>query len=593
MTNKLTDIKIGQIDGVNQPTSQDNGKALVVKDGGQSFDWVALPSVDTTKLDGIQAGAEKNEGANLGGGLPVYAGKTGSKLNFKSIKGINGVSVTATATEIIVAGVAAAGGATTFKDLTDTPSDYAGHAGASLVVSPSTNALVFGPVLGSASEKAVSFFATSDHVHNVATTGVNGLLSAIDKAKLDSVQDSAENNQAQSLGTAVPVYVDKQGRALRFRSIRGAGNASVSADGDEIVVSVSGGGTGGGAAVFTGLQDVPVSYSGAANKVVMVNSTSNGLVFGTTLGTAASQNVSAFASAGHTHEYTAITGLENYVQSLVDSAGGITQVYADAHYATLTHTHAQADVTGLDTALAGKANTTHTHAQADITGLDTALSGKANATHTHTIADITALQATLDGKAATSHNHSSSQISDSTVAGRALLTAADFAAQRTSLGLGTAAQANTTAFAAATHTHVSTDITGLPTAASAADVRTGTDATKFDTPAALAASAAFFTLTDGATISWNTASGYNAVVTLGGNRALATPTNPKEGVVYCLQVRQDGTGSRTLSWPAGVVLWGGAGAPTLSTAVNAVDMVYLHCTNATSPIFRATFVKGT
>ena len=36
------------------------------------------------------------------------------------------------------------------------------------------------------------------------------------------------------------------------------------------------------------------------------------------------------------------------------------------------------DVTGLDTALAGKAPTSHTHAQSDITGLDTALAGKAD-----------------------------------------------------------------------------------------------------------------------------------------------------------------------------------------------------------------------
>ena len=39
---------------------------------------------------------------------------------------------------------------------------------------------------------------------------------------------------------------------------------------------------------------------------------------------------------------------------------------------------------------------------ADITGLDTALGGKALATHTHAIADITGLQTALDAKATTS-----------------------------------------------------------------------------------------------------------------------------------------------------------------------------------------------
>lgn len=61
--------------------------------------------------------------------------------------------------------------------------------------------------------------------------------------------------------------------------------------------------------------------------------------------------------------------------------------------------------------------------------------------------------------AAASHTHPASQISDSTVAGRSLLTAADAAAQRTALGLGTAATTASTAYAAASHTHAAGDIT--------------------------------------------------------------------------------------------------------------------------------------
>lgn len=76
------------------------------------------------------------------------------------------------------------------------------------------------------------------------------------------------------------------------------------------------------------------------------------------------------------------------------------------------------------------------------TATQTALNGKANAAHTHAISDVTSLQTALDGKAAASHSHSASQISDSTAAGRALLTAADAAAQRASLGLGTGALRN-------------------------------------------------------------------------------------------------------------------------------------------------------
>ena len=55
-----------------------------------------------------------------------------------------------------------------------------------------------------------------------------------------------------------------------------------------------------------------------------------------------------------------------------------------------------------------------------------------------------AVQTQIDNKASTSHTHTASNISDSTTAGRALLTATDAASQRTSLGLGTLATQNGT-----------------------------------------------------------------------------------------------------------------------------------------------------
>ena len=76
------------------------------------------------------------------------------------------------------------------------------------------------------------------------------------------------------------------------------------------------------------------------------------------------------------------------------------------------HTHAVADVTGLQAALDGKqpagsyAPTSHVHTIANVTGLQAALDGKqaagsyAPATHVHAIADVTGLQAALDTAAA-------------------------------------------------------------------------------------------------------------------------------------------------------------------------------------------------
>ena len=80
------------------------------------------------------------------------------------------------------------------------------------------------------------------------------------------------------------------------------------------------------------------------------------------------------------------------------------------------------------------------------------------------------------------------------------------------------------------------------------------------------------TLTDGATIDWNTDSGQVAKVTLAGNRTLNAPTNLENGAYYGLQIIQDGTGGRTLAFNA-VFKFAGGTAPTLSTAANAIDFL--------------------
>jgi len=61
----------------------------------------------------------------------------------------------------------------------------------------------------------------------------------------------------------------------------------------------------------------------------------------------------------------------------------------------------QSQVTGLTSALSGKASATHNHTESDITGLTADLAGKANASHTHTESDITGLSSDLAAKAPT------------------------------------------------------------------------------------------------------------------------------------------------------------------------------------------------
>ena len=87
---------------------------------------------------------------------------------------------------------------------------------------------------------------------------------------------------------------------------------------------------------------------------------------------------------------TAIAGKE--------TAGAASTAVA-AHVAA-SNPHSQyaleSDVTS---ALAGKAAASHSHATADVTGLDAALAGKAASSHSHAISDSTGLQAALDAKA--------------------------------------------------------------------------------------------------------------------------------------------------------------------------------------------------
>jgi len=80
-------------------------------------------------------------------------------------------------------------------------------------------------------------------------------------------------------------------------------------------------------------------------------------------------------------------------------------------------------------------------------------------------------------------------------------------------------------------------------------------------------------LTDAATIAVDMSTFLNATVTLGGNRTLGAPSNVKDGQSGCIEIVQDGTGSRTLAYHADWKFAGGS-APTLSTAAGSRDLLF-------------------
>ena len=99
--------------------------------------------------------------------------------------------------------------------------------------------------------------------------------------------------------------------------------------------------------------------------------------------------INPFATASHLHTIANISGL----QTAIDGK------------ANLSHTHVITNITGLQNALDGKAPSNHLHEISGVTGLLDALDGKANLSHTHVISDVTGLQTALDGKLSASHNH--------------------------------------------------------------------------------------------------------------------------------------------------------------------------------------------
>lgn len=183
-----------------------------------------------------------------------------------------------------------------------------------------------------------------------------------------------------------------------------------------------------------------------------------------------------------------------------------------------------------------------------------------------------------------------------TSAARALLDDASAGAMLTTLGVSafiqtllddaTAATALATLGAAPV---ASPTFTGTPAAPTAT---AGTNTTQLATTAFVQAALALLstpvTLTDGATITPDLATGRVFSVTLAGNRTLANPSNQVAGQSGRILVKQDATGSRTLGY--GTAWKFAGGTPTLSTAANAVDMI-VYDVQASGEIY-ATLAKG-
>ncbi len=90
-------------------------------------------------------------------------------------------------------------------------------------------------------------------------------------------------------------------------------------------------------------------------------------------------------------------------------------------------------------------------------------------------------------------------------------------------------------------------------------------------------------LVAGATVTWNAASGGLATWTIGGNRTLSNPTNLKAGAWYILQITQDGTGGRVVTWESAYKGVNGGTAPQQpNPTAGAVTAYYFYSADGTS-----------
>jgi len=97
------------------------------------------------------------------------------------------------------------------------------------------------------------------------------------------------------------------------------------------------------------------------------------------------------------------------------------------------------------------------------------------------------------------------------------------------------------------------------------------------------------TLTDAASIAVDFNDGNLFLVTLGGNRTLAAPSNATAGQTGSIYVIQDGTGGRTLSYNAVWQFVSGV-APTATSTTSAVDLLVYSARSAT--VIDAVMIKN-
>jgi len=131
-----------------------------------------------------------------------------------------------------------------------------------------------------------------------------------------------------------------------------------------------------------------------------------------------------------------------------------------------------------------------------------------------------------------------------------------------------------------THDYKLSGVTGTDKAVSKTGTETLTNKTltapALTKPVVTASTQTVVADSDGATITFDLDAGNVHTVTLGGNRILAL-SNADTGQYFVIELTQDGTGSRTVTWFS-TIRWVDGTAPTLTTTASKRDVFGFRCT---------------
>ncbi|XP_065656726.1 mucin-19-like [Hydra vulgaris] len=266
-------------------------------------------------------------GANLGAGSQLFASKSGSNLQFRSLTAGTGIALTQNANDIIIAtSIANLGtGAQIFDIVTANLRSIIGSAG--ITVTQDTNTITFDNTLtGVNLGTGPSIFSAksgSNLQFRSLTAGTN--ISLTQNANDISIAASGILTAVANLGTGAQIFDAVVGTTINLRSILGTANGlTVTQNASTITIdnTLTGANLGAGSLIFSAKSGANLQFrSLTAGTGIALTQNANDIVIASTV----TSSLSAIANLGAGAQiFDAVTGTTANFRSILGSANGLT-----------------------------------------------------------------------------------------------------------------------------------------------------------------------------------------------------------------------------------------------------------------------------